>query len=57
MSDMSSGRTFERTLTDEQAAKSLAMKHCLTMAQANSLVSRFGSNGDKLNEAAKRLKH
>ena len=48
---------FKRTLTAEQAAKHLAMKHHLSLAQANGLVSRFGSDSDKLNAAVRRMKH
>ena len=48
---------FDRTLLIEQEIKDLAMRLHLTLAQANGLVARYGSYSDKLDEAARRLRH
>ena len=57
MSEQWNALPFDRTLLVEQETKDLAMKLHLTLAQANGLVARFGSHGDKLDEAARRLRH
>ena len=45
----------ERTLTQEQAAKSLAISLHLPLAQALSLLGRFGARDPRLFAAARKL--
>lgn len=57
MSEQWNALPSDRTLLVEQEIKDLAMKLHLTLAQANGLVARFGGHSDKLDAAAKRLRH